>query len=116
MRHRGHVIQNHDGLPDHNFLNETKTLLAKLNGVSGVTDVVSSKIWKSSKRAILVAAVINYGEDYVDVRYFASGTCQDLTVKCDPSSVTRVLGIVGKYSQDFAGARNFRRKKYSQIY
>lgn len=116
MKPRGHLIKSHDGLPNHNFLSETKTLLAKINGVSGVTDIVSSKVWRSSKRAVLVAVVTNYGDDYVDVRYFASGTCQDITVECDPSSVKRVLGVVGKYSQDFAGARSFRRQKYSQVY
>lgn len=116
MKPRGHIIKNHDGLPNHDFLKETKTLLAKINGVSGVTDVVSSKIWRSSKRPPLVAVVTNYGENYVDLRYFASGTYQDVTVECDPSSVKRILGVVGKYSQDFAGARSFRRKKYSQAY
>jgi len=110
MKPRGHVIKNHDGSPNHHFLNEATTLLAKLNGVSGVKDIASGKVHPTSKRRPCVAEVHCSGVDkggqaYAVVRYFGRHNYQDMTVECDVHSVGRIAIVVDKYARDYEGAR-----------
>ena len=99
---------------DHRFIKEAKTLVAKIRGVSGVKDIVSLPIWKSSGRKPYVAAVQEKGEDFIIVRYFASGICQDMKVECDSSSIGRVETAVVRYAGEFVAARTRRREKMLQ--
>ncbi len=113
MNHRAHVIRNHDGDPNHHFLNQAKTLLAKLNAVPGVIEIESSVVYHNHKKVASVAAIQerkkDQREDQVVVRYFASHLYQDMTVTCDVLSLGRVEEAVNKYAENFASGRNKRR-------
>lgn len=114
MKPRGHVITNHDGLSNHHFLNEAKTLLAKLNGISGVKDITSGSVHQTSKIRPCVAEVHSTGIDkdgqgYAVVRYFGRHNYQDMTVECDVNSVGRVAVVVDKYVRDYEGAHEKKR-------
>ncbi len=98
----------------HRFIKEARTLVAKIRGVSGVKDVVSLPIWKSSKRMPYVAAVQEKYEDSVTIRYYAPGICQDIRAVCDTSSIGRVETIVLRYAEDFVAARIRRNQKRLQ--
>jgi len=113
MRHRGHVMQNHDE-SNHHFLNDAKTLLAKLNGVSSVTEITSDKVYSTSKRRVHVAILQSSGKDdegrgSVKIRYFSQHHYQDITVKCDVTSTGRVILAVENYVRDYEGAYKKRR-------
>jgi hypothetical protein len=96
-------------LPNHRFLNEAKTLVAKLNAVSGVREIHSCPIEKSSARVPLVANVYYAQGDCVMVRYFAKGIFQDIKVECEPSAIDKLKAVVDKYVVDFRSANNKRK-------